>query len=137
MRTRFVSSMIVAVGLFAALTFLGQTAQTPAYRAPRTKDGKPTLNGIWQAVNEANWNIEPHSAEAGPFYQLGAAYSQPPGLGIVEGGALPYRPEALQKKKDNFAKRMALDPEIKCYLPGVPRGMYMPYPCLLYTSDAA
>ena len=128
MRTRFVSSMIVAVGLVAALTLLGQTAQTPAYRAPRTKDGKPNLNGVWQAVNEANWNIEPHSAEAGPFYQLGAAYSQPPGLGIVEGGALPYKPEALQKKKDNFAKRMTLDPEIKCYLPGVPRGMYMPYP---------
>jgi hypothetical protein len=91
--------MIVAVGLFAALTFLGQTAQTPAYRAPRTKDGKPNLNGIWQAVNEANWNIEPHSAEAGPFYQLGAAYSQPPGLGIVEGAPFPTGLKRSRRKK--------------------------------------
>jgi hypothetical protein len=141
MRTRFLSSMIVAAGLFAAVTALGQAArppaqqaqaapavQAPTYRAPRTKDGKPNLNGIWQAVNEANWDIEAHSAAAGPFYQLGAAYAQPPGLGVVDGGTIPYRPEALQKKKDNFAKRMTLDPEIKCYLPGVPRAMYMPYP---------
>jgi hypothetical protein len=103
---------------------------TPAttYRAPRTKDGKPDLNGIWQAVNEANWNLEPHSAAAGPLYQMGAAYSEPPGLGIVDGGTIPYKPQALQKKKDNFAKRNTLDPEFKCYLPGVPRAMYMPYP---------
>jgi hypothetical protein len=117
--------MIVAAGLFVAMT---ATAQTPAYRAPRTKDGKPNLNGIWQAMNEANWDIEAHAAAPGPFWQLGAAYSIPPGLGIVEGGALPYKPEALQKKKENFAKRMSLDPEVKCYLPGVPRAMYMPLP---------
>jgi hypothetical protein len=128
--------MIVAAGLFAAVTALAQatrppaqTTQAPAYRAPRTKDGKPNLNGIWQAMNEANWDIEPHSAAAGPFWQLGAAYAQPPGLGIIEGGGtIPYKPEALQKKKENYAKRMSMDPEAKCYLPGVPRAMYMPQP---------
>jgi hypothetical protein len=143
MRTRL-SSTIVAASLFlAAMMALGQGArgpapagapQAPAYRAPRTKDGKPNLNGIWQAVNEANWDIEAHSAAAGPFYQLGAAYSVAPGMGIVEGGALPYKPEALQKKKDNFANRMSRDPEIKCYLPGVPRAMYMPYPFQIIQS---
>jgi len=137
MRTRLLSSMLVVVGLLlVVLSTLGQGArgqaqagaQAPTYRAPRTKDGKPDFNGVWQAVNEANWDIEGHSAAAGPFYQLGAAYSVPPGIGIVEGGPIPYKPEALQKKKENFAKRMNMDPEIKCYIPGTPRAMYMPYP---------
>ena len=52
----------------------------------------------------------------------------PPGIGVVEGGPLPYQPAAAAKKKENFEKRLALDPEIKCYLPGVPRAIYMPYP---------
>jgi hypothetical protein len=129
MRTRFLSSMIVGASfLLTATIALAQAAQAPAYRAPRTKDGKPNLNGVWQAVNEANWDIEGHSAAPGPFWQLGAAYAVPPGLGIVEGGPIPYKPEALQKKKDNFAKRMSMDPEVKCYLPGLPRAMYMPFP---------
>jgi hypothetical protein len=132
MRTRFISSMIVAVSLFLAVTTA--PAQAPAYRAPRTKDGKPNLSGVWQAVNEANWDIEAHSAAPGPFYQLGAAYSVAPGLGIVEGGPIPYKPEALQKKKQNFTNRMTLDPEAKCYLPGVPRAMYMPYPFQIVQS---
>src|SRR5215467_9947147 len=107
MRTRFISSIIVAVALFLGVT--AALPQTPAYRAPRTKDGKPNLSGVWQAVNEANWDIEAHSAAPGPFYQLGAAYSVAPGLGIVEGGPIPYKPEALQKKKQNFTNRMTLD----------------------------
>jgi hypothetical protein len=109
-------------------------AQAPAYRAPRTKDGKPNLNGIWQAVNEAYWDIEGHSAAPGPFWQLGAAYAVAPGIGIVEGGAIPYKPEALQKKKTNFTNRMSQDPEVKCYLPGTPRAMYMPYPFQILQS---
>src|SRR6202040_2944245 len=104
------------------------------YRAPRTKDGKPDLNGIWQAVNSANWDLEGHGAAPGPYWQLGAEFSVPPGLGIVEGGPIPYKPESLQKKKANFANRINLDPEIKCYLPGVPRAMYMPYPFQIIQS---
>jgi hypothetical protein len=148
MRRWLVGSTIVATSLLSAvLAIHGQgargaapaapaaaSAQAPAFRMPRTKDGKPNLNGIWQAVNEANWDIEPHSAAAGPFYQLGAAYAQAPGLGIVDGGSIPYKPEALQKKKQNFANRMTLDPEYKCYLPGVPRAMYMPYPFQIIQS---
>jgi len=109
-------------------------AQTPAYRAPRTRDGKPNLNGIWQAMNTANWNIEPHPSEAGPLYQLGAAYAVPGGFGIVEGGTIPYKPEALAKRQENYKNRLTLDPEIKCYLPGTPRAMYQPFPFQILQS---
>jgi hypothetical protein len=109
-------------------------AQTPAYKAPRTAGGKPDLNGIWQVLNTANWDIQGHPAAAGPLPQLGAIGAVPAGLGVVEGGDLPYLPEAAAKKKDNFANRMALDPEIKCYLPGVPRATYMPYPFQIVQS---
>jgi hypothetical protein len=105
---------------------------TAAAQAPsalsRTADGKPNLNGIWQAMNEANWDIQAHTAAAGPVSALGGAYAVPPGLGVVEGNEIPYQPAAAARKKENFARRMTMDPEIKCYLPGVPRAMYMPYP---------
>jgi hypothetical protein len=98
-----------------------------AYKAPRTADGQPDINGIWQALNTANWNLQGHAASAGGAPQLGAIGAVPPGLGVVEGDAIPYLPEALAKKRDNFEKRWTLDPELKCYLPGVPRATYMPY----------
>ena len=109
-------------------------AQAPA-GPPRTADGKPNLNGIWQAMNEANWDIQAHVASAGPVSALGGAYAVPPGLGVVEGGEIPYQPAAAEQKKKNFADRLTLDPEIKCYLPGVPRGMYMPYPFQIIQSQ--
>jgi hypothetical protein len=68
-------------------------------------------------------------------WQLGAGYAIPGGLGVVEGDAIPYKPEALKKRNENFAKRMELDPEMRCYLPGVPRGMYMPYPFQIIQSQ--
>jgi hypothetical protein len=100
----------------------------PAYRAPRTADGKPNLNGIWQAMNEANWDLEPHAAYQGSVLSLGAQFSVPPSIGVVDGGSIPYKPDALAKKKENFANRAKLDPEVKCYMGGVPRSTYMPYP---------
>ena len=100
-----------------SLAVIPTPAQAPAaYKALKTKDGKPNLNGIWQANNEANWDIRPHAAYAGPVYTLGAAYSTPAGLGVVDGGELPYKPEAAAKQKDNFTNRLKLDPEIKCYM---------------------
>jgi hypothetical protein len=111
-----------------------------AYQAPRTADGKPDLNGIWQALNEANWDIEAHGTGPSPLPQLtGALFAVPAGQGVVQGGPLPYRPEALARKKENFEKRLTRpttlelnettgDPEAKCYMPGVPRATYMPYP---------
>jgi hypothetical protein len=126
MRTRVF--LIAAAGV--ALGFVlpvSSAAQTPANRGPRTADGKPDLNGIWQALNNANWDIETHGPSPG-LSALGAIGSMPPGIGVVEGDALPYLPAAAAKKKENFANRWTADPELKCYLPGVPRATYMPYP---------
>lgn len=115
--------------------------QTPAagYQAPRFPGtSNPDFGGIWQSMTTANWDIQDHSAEPGPYPALlGAWGAQQAGQSIVEGGDLPYKPEALEKKKANYAKRLSFDPfnphtlgdpEAKCYAPGVPRAMYMPYP---------
>ena len=80
----------------------------------RTADGKPNLNGIWQAMNSANWNIEAHEAKQGPIVALGAAFSVPAGLGVVEGGEIPYQPAALAKRQENGASWVTRDPEVKC-----------------------
>ena len=124
----------VALGS-AALAFavfaLGETpaftqARAP-YRAPRTPDAKPNLNGIWRAMNNANWDVEDHAARQGPVIALGASFSVPPGVGVVDGGTIPYRPEALAKRNENRANWLARDPEIKCYMPGIPRATYQGY----------
>jgi hypothetical protein len=115
----------------AALLFLATlpgTAQTARYTAPRTPDGHPDLNGIWQALNSANWDIEDHAAAPPPLASLGAVGAVPPGLGVVEGDGLPYQAWAAAKKKENYANRLTADPELKCYLPGVPRATYLPQP---------
>jgi hypothetical protein len=91
-------------------------------------DGKPDLSGIWQAMNTAEWDIQAHDAKAGPLVVMGAVGGIPAGLGVVEDGPLPYRPEALAKKKENEANWLALDPVVKCFLPGLPRATYMPFP---------
>jgi hypothetical protein len=105
------------------------TAQAPAtYRAPRTADGRPDLNGIWQALDGPNWDLEPHAAGFGSVPQLGAINAIPPGMGVVENGPIPYRPSALAQRAENFKNRTGEDPEAKCYLPGVPRAMYLPQP---------
>ena len=126
------------VRLLLAVLALGLSActqpQPQEYRAPRTPDGVPDLGGIWQANNTANWNLEPHAAKQGPVFALGAAFSIPPGLGVVDGGEIPYLPAALEKRNTNGADWMKLDPEIKCYMPGIPRATYMPYPFQIVQS---
>jgi hypothetical protein len=92
------------------------------------------LNGFWQALNTAHWNLEPHEAAAGPILQLGAAYAVPPGLGVVVDGPIPYKPDALAMRTTYAANALKEDGEIKCYLPGVPRMMYMPYPVQIVQS---
>jgi len=123
--------------------------QANAYRAPRASDGHPDLNGIWQALNTANYDLETHMARAamalreGPYgplpaadvLPLGAVGAVPGGLSVVEGGAIPYRPEALAKKKENQENWLTRDPEIHCYLPGVPRATYLPYPFQIFQSE--
>jgi hypothetical protein len=85
-------------------------------------------------MNSANWDVLAHAASAGPMWQTGAIGAAPAGMGVVEGDQIPYLPAALARKKDNYAKRMTLDPEAKCYLPGVPRATYMPYPFQIIQS---
>jgi len=128
------------------------SAESQARRTlPRTPGGKPNLNGIWQVLNTANFDLEAHMAKAamamraGPVVPvpakevlaLGAVGAVPSGVGVVEGGAIPYKPEALAKKKENQENWLSRDPEIKCYLPGVPRATYMPFPFQILHSDKA
>jgi hypothetical protein len=143
------AAAIVAAVLFQGAPLSGQA--TNSYRPPRLADGKPDLNGIWQALNEANYDIEAHMARPalavrpGPYgpvpaasvLALGAVGSVPPGMGIVEGGEVPYLPAALAKKKANQENWITSDPEIKCYLPGVPRATYMPFPFQIFESTKA
>lgn len=122
------------------------------YKAPRSADGvTPDLNGIWQALNTANYNLEMHTAShsmqlregpMGPLpavktLYLGAVGAVPPGLGVVVGGKIPYKPEALEKKKENQANWIDRDPEIKCFLPGVPRATYIPQPFQIFQNAEA
>ena len=118
---------------------------------PRTADGKPDLNGIWQALNTANWDLEAHTARPalamrpGPVVPVpakevvafGAVGAVPSGVGVVVGGEIPYLPEARKKKDENQAKWLTSDPEIKCYLPGVPRATYLPFPFQIFQSQSA
>ena len=116
--------------LILALSLLVQPALAQERGRPARVGGKPNLNGIWQAVNEAHWNLEGHSAEALPEFvnAMGALAAIPAGNSVVVGGTIPYLPEALAKRAENRAGWPAADPEAKCYMPGIPRATYMPYP---------
>jgi hypothetical protein len=119
----------------------GQTAaparsQTAAPARVARIGGKPNFTGLWQALTGANWDIQDHSTEPGPFYQLGAAFAIPAGQGIVEGNEIPYKPEALEQRRLNRLNRWTADPEIKCYMPGIPRANYMPFPFQIVQGDA-
>jgi hypothetical protein len=125
-----------AVGMLIATVGLPDVqlvrAQAPDYTAPRLiGSDQPDLNGIWQALNTANWDIRPHAAQPSAIPQLlGAMHAVPAGLGVIEGGAIPYQDWAAEKQRENFAGRLTrpVDPEAKCYMPGVPRATYMPFP---------
>ena len=133
--------------LLVLATAAGLAAQTP-YRAPRAPGGKPDLNGIWQTINEANFDLEAHNAKPalalrpGPYgpvpaaavLALGAVGSVPPSLGVVEGGEIPYKPDALLQRNKNRENWLTSDPEVKCYLPGVPRATYLPYPFQIFQN---
>jgi len=136
----------IPVATFAGLMLaaLPAAAQTPAQtarpaaasasRLPRTPDGKPNLNGIWQVMNTADWDLSPHNAQQSLVLQAGALLAEPAGIGVVDGGDIPYLPAALAKKQDNYKNRMTADPEVKCYLPGVPRATYVGMPFQIFQS---
>jgi hypothetical protein len=141
------SLAILAALVFAAAAF----AEPPAWLAPRGPGGKPDLNGTWQVMNRANDDLETHAARAaralregphGPVpakrvLALGAVGAVPAGLGVVIGGPIPYQKWALEQKAKNAANWLTQDPEIKCYLPGVPRATYLPFPFqIFHNADA-
>jgi hypothetical protein len=103
---------------------------------PERINGHPNLNGIWQAMSSAHWNLEAHSAEQlERFWQLGAIGAIPAGQSVVVGGTIPYRPEMLEQRERNRAEWPAADPEAACYMPGNPRATYMPYPFQIIQGD--
>jgi hypothetical protein len=141
------NAMKLVIAAVLAAAALPLAAQTP-YRAPRADGGKPDLNGIWQSLNEANFDLEGHNARpamalrpgpygpvpAAPVLALGAVGAVPPSLGVVEGGEIPYKPEALAKRNENRDNWLTRDPEIKCFLPGVPRATYIPQPFRIFQN---
>ena len=137
-------------GAWLAIAAWPVTGEAQGYRPPRLADGHPDLNGIWQALNEANYDIQMHVARPAlalrdgpygpvpdaPVLAFGAAGAVPPGVGVVDGDEIPYRPEALKTKQENQQQWLTRDPEIKCYLPGVPRATYMPHPFQIVQSSS-
>lgn len=134
-KTFFTRAMLRA-GATLALLATAAMAQ-PASKAPARVGGHPNLSGIWQAMNTADWDLIEHSARAGLDIPTGTLTADPGGPGVVEGGEIPYLPQALEQKKKNFANRLTLDPEIRCYLPGIPRATYLPYPFEIFHSGKA
>ena len=149
MRNRFTGAVVAATVAAAAaftLTVMPLSGQAPAAGAaqgrgqgaapaqarpaprPARIGGKPNINGIYQAITSAHWNLEDHPAQATKFWELGAIGAIPPGMSIIEGGTIPYKPEALKVREANRAGWPKSDPEAKCYMPGIPRANYMPYP---------
>lgn len=115
----------------AALIALGSVpARAEHHAAVEQIDGKPNLNGVWQAITTANWNLEPHSASSNPVADrlLGAIGAIPAGLGAIDGNEIPYLPEALERLATHRANLINHDPEAACYLPGIPRATYMSFP---------
>ena len=118
---------------------------------PRTPGGKPDFNGIWQALMNANDNLEPAAPKAanhlvtgdfvpvpGPeVVALGAVGAVPASFGVVEGGEIPYRADMLARREENRENYLSMDPEIKCYMPGVPRANYQPHPFQIFQSESA
>jgi hypothetical protein len=149
MRNRLTRAMgaaatIAVVGLLLVVGGSGQSRRTEgsAGQVRRTTDGKPDFSGIWQANTEAHWDLLTHDARpivaqpgvypdvpvlAAPVVALGTIGWIPASLGVVEGDEIPYQPWAAARQKENFENWLDRDPEIRCYLPGVPRAMYMPY----------
>ena len=135
---RLIAAAVVAIACSGILS-----AQNRPYQAPRLPGTKhPDLNGLWQAMNTAHWDIQDHSAQPAPVLATGAWGAIPAGRSIVEGNEIPYQTWALAKKKENYAKRMTVDPfdftvgdpELRCFLPGIPRATYLPFPFQIIQS---
>ena len=119
---------IVASAVFGSAPSIAQ--QSGAAARPARIAGHPNINGVWQAMNSANWNLEAHSAtKLDEFWPLGSLAAIPAGLSVIDGdGKIPYKPDAIAQRDENRAGWPKSDPETSCYLPGIPRATYMPFP---------
>jgi hypothetical protein len=115
---------VVGVALAADAVLIAQQPAQPGTVA-RTADGKPDLSGIWQVLAPAAWNLQDHHASDGV----------PAGQGVVIGNEIPYQPWALEQRNKNAANWETLDPERNCYLPGVPRLTFMPFPFQIFQLE--
>jgi len=105
--------------------FVPLITQAAGLRIPRLPSGRPDFSGIWQTTSAADFDLEPHSARK----------DAPPSVGVVEGGVIPYLPQALEQKMKNFAARATNDPRLKCWTLGTPRGIYYPEPFQVFQRD--
>lgn len=141
------TAVIVGFSSFGFVSTAGLARDSMAAQPKRTPDGKPDFSGIWQTTSTANWDLLTHDARpmvaqpgvypdvpvlAAPVVALGTVGWVPPGLGVVEGGEIPYQEWAAKRKKENADNWLDRDPELKCYMPGVPRAMYLPYPFQIF-----
>jgi hypothetical protein len=122
---KFCTTLIVAsIALLVSITANAQLTEIP-----RTPSSKPDFSGIWQAITSAHWDIEPRIAAYGQVPEiLGALTAVPAGLGIVEGGEIPYTEVARRLRDENKRNTQERDPLAKCFMPGVPRANYIPFP---------
>ena len=143
--------MKASVGvLFLVLALAVAAGPVAAQDVPRLSDGRPDMNGIWQVLNEANYDLEPHMARHSlqlregpvgpvpsiPTLRMGAVGAVPGSLGvIVGGGKIPYTAAARALKEENSANWIDRDPEVKCNMPGVPRATYIPMPFQIIQSE--
>ncbi len=124
--------LVALVALFSITQAAAQSGEIP-----RTPSGKPDLSGIWQAMTSAHYDVEPHAASEGPHPGLmGALSATPAGLGIVEGGRIPYNEQARRVRDENRANALENDPLTKCYMPGIPRANYLPFPFQIVQSES-
>jgi hypothetical protein len=125
-----------ALALLAALAAVSCKGDAQNSRRPARIDGRPNLNGVWEALNTAYWNLEGGTAQAIPAaWKLGALFAVPPGPSVVEGSTIPYLPAALAQRDKNRETWPGSDPETKCYRAGIPRSTYLPYPFQIVQGD--
>ncbi|HEY7335189.1 MAG TPA: hypothetical protein VH639_09915 [Bryobacteraceae bacterium] len=138
-----------AAALFSLVTQSSTPASAAGPDAASRLAGHPDFNGIWEAINTANWDLQNHDARpmvgqpgltpgsevlAAPVLALGSLGWVPGGLGVVEGDVIPYQPWAAARKKENLEHWIDRDPELKCFQPGIPRAMYIEHPFQIIQS---
>ena len=151
-RMTVAARVLVAVACVSTVGISQVVAQDPDFEPPRLSNGSPDFNGIWKALNAAHYDVEPHIARSAmqvregphgplpdvPVLRLGAAGAVPGSMGVIKGGGrIPYTPEARALKEENQANWVERDPEVKCYMPGVPRATYMPFPFQIFQNESS